>query len=367
MRIIEITGEPILHGGQEKFISNVLENMDMDGLQIDVFTPYECDNAAFQGLVRAKGGDVYALGLDFQPGKSRRALLGVIGDFLKKNQYDAAHIHSGSISVLAYGALAARKAQIGKIIVHSHCTGVASIKHEIIKNVFGPMLQNNATDYLACSYEAGAWKFPKSIVEEKLVVLNNGIPIDLYKRNDTIRKTMRTRYHIDDSCYVVGHVGRFSQQKNHQFLIDVFADLHQQIPDSRLLLVGDGELIEEIKEKVKSLDLTDAVIFTGNVDNVQDYYQMMDCFTQPSLFEGFSIVTLEAEAAGLPCVISAAIPKDVVIGGNIRQIDLSDRQAWVEQLILNKGAGPVDNEEAIRAAGYDIKDTAAAVRSLYLG
>lgn len=365
MNVIEITGEPILYGGQEKFLSNVVESIDMRDLHIDVLTPYVCENNSFRELIRSKGGEVYELNLGFCPGKSRKLLLQPIVGFLATKSYAVAHIHSGSISALAYGSLAAKRAGIQKVIVHSHSTGVSSLKHKAIRVVFGRILKKNATDFLACSHEAGVMKFPKSVVKNKLLVVKNGIPVDAYRRNDQIRKTQRDKYGINDDCYVIGHVGRFSQEKNHRFLIEIFKEVNKQIPNSKLLLVGDGELMDEIKKAVKELFVDNNVIFTGNVDTVQNYYQMMDCFSLPSSYEGFSLVTLEAQAAGLPCVISAGVPEDVVIGENVVRIELSDRQAWKDKVVLFRGVAPVDNTEQIKSEGYDIENTVRAVRKLY--
>ena len=366
MNIIEITGEPILHGGQEKFIENIVGNIDMTDLHIDVLTPYQCENPSFQELLHSKGGEVFHFDLPFRIGKSRRMLLRPIQDFLQGHHYDVAHIHSGSISVLAYAALAARHAKVKKIIVHSHSTGIESLKHSIIRAVFAPVLNANATCFLACSREAGLTKFTKSVVRHRLQVVRNGISIDTYRRNPEKRAEIRSRLGIPEKCFVIGHVGRFSTEKNHAFLIDLFSQIRQRSPDCRLLLVGDGERSAEIHQQVEALSLVPYVIFTGNVDNVQDYYQAMDCFVLPSLYEGFSLVTLEAQAAGLPCVISDGVPEDVVIGAHVKKICLSQPQMWMETILACSDLETVDNTQAIRTAGYDVRDTAAVIRELYL-
>ena len=366
IRVIEITGEPLLHGGQERFITNLLENIDYTDLNIDVLTPYISDNAYFTELVESEGGRVSELNLDFNPGASRRLLLEPITDFLRDKRYDAAHIHSGSVSALAYMALAAKRAGIKKIIVHSHSTGVPSLKHTFIRFVFGFILKACATDFLACSAEAGRMKYPQSVTKNRLKVIKNGINIEDYKRNDAIRKVVRNSLGIGEGCFVIGHVGRFSKEKNHSFIIDLFADVREKIPDSALLLLGDGELFDEIKEKTERLALSDRVFFTGNVDNVQDYYQIMDLFILPSLYEGFSFVTLEAQASGLPCLVSTGVPTDVIIGNNTERIDLDNYSEWLNKTIAYRGVGFEDNYEKIISSGFDIKVTADIIRALYL-
>ena len=175
MRIIEITGEPILHGGQERFIASLVQEIGGEGCRMDVLTPYECDNEAFRGLVQEKGGEVTALELPFQPGKSRKLLLKPALDFLRGKGYDIAHIHSGSVSGMAYLAQAAKRAGIRRIIVHSHSTGYPSLKHEAIRFLFGLRMKGCVTDYLACSEKAGKVKYLPSVVRNRLAVIPNGI------------------------------------------------------------------------------------------------------------------------------------------------------------------------------------------------
>ena len=364
MRILEITGEPILHGGQENFIYNILENINNSNLQFDVLTPYNCDNEKFKNLIRNKGGDVYELRLEFRPRKSRRLLYKPVLNFLRDRKYDAIHIHSGSISVLAYEALAAERAGIKKIIVHSHSTGTKGIRHTLIQTAFSHLLKKCPTHYMACSKEAGEMKFPRS-VQDDVTVVKNGINLNQFKRNNEVGKALRERYGISDTSFVIGHVGRFTAEKNHEFLVTVFNRLHKQLTDSYLMLVGEGELFDHIKSKVDSLGLNNSVIFTGVVDNPQDYYNAMDCFTLPSLYEGFSFVTLEAQANGQPCVVSMGVPEAVVLTDLVYRLEL-DEEKWADHLATLRGKGTKDNTEVLRESGYDISLSAALIERIYL-
>lgn len=364
MKVLEITGEPILHGGQEKFIANVLSHMNYPDMDIDVLTPYECRNDAFRQLIQMKGGQLYELHLEFRPGQSRRALLGPIKKVLSSHYYDVVHIHSGSISVLAYASLAAKMGKASKIMVHSHSTGISSLKHTVIRCAFGPMLSACATHFLACTVEAGMMKFPRAIVNRRLIVVQNGINIQDYARDDEKRKQYREKLGIPEECYVIGHVGRFTEEKNHAFLIDVFAKVHDLHSNSKLLLVGDGERMGQVKAKVDSLGLSDSVLYTGDVDNVQDYYQAMDVFVLPSHYEGFSFVALEAQAAGLPCLISEGVPEAVMVGKNIHRLRLEE-DVWAQECIRLRGTKKTDNRDAIIRAGYDIGKTVEQIYRLY--
>lgn len=366
IRIIEITGEPILHGGQEKFLSNLIEKIDYSGIDIDVLTPYVCDNTFFRELVQSKGGKVFELNLKFNPGKSRRLLFKPILSFLKDNKYDVVHVHSGSISVLAYVALASKKAGVKKVVVHSHSTGVPSLKHSFIRFFFGFIIKNNATDFLACSKDAGIMKYPRGIVDNNLIVIKNGIDIGSYKYDPDKRESKRRELGIGEDVFVIGHVGRFSHEKNHEFLIKLFFEFHNNNPNSMLLLVGDGELINIIKENVRQLNLNKSVVFTGNVDNVQDYYQAMNIFLLPSLYEGLPYVTLEAQANGMPCVLSTGVPEDAVISDCVTRLSLDDIQLWYDTILKYDDNEPIDNTDKIKMAGYDIVSTAEQVKKIYL-
>ena len=365
MRIIEITGEPILHGGQERFIMNILSNMDTTGFSVDALTPYECENQEFRKLIDQCHGEVTELHLPFQPGESRRNIYKPLKSILQCRKYDIAHIHSGSISVLAYAAAAARNAGIRKVIVHSHSTGYNNLKHRLIHSLFAPAMKKYPTDYLACSQEAGEYKFPRSVVRNQLLVVRNGIDADLFRYNPEKRESVRKMLSIPEDAYVIGHAGRLSQEKNQVFLINLFAEILKTEQDIYLLLVGDGELRDAIEKKIHEFGIREYVRFTGNVENVQDYYQAMDVFAFPSLHEGSPFVTLEAQAAGLPCIMSTAVPENAAISETAYRIPLSETEMWKEAVMEPRGKDRADQSLYVKQAGYDISETAAEIRRIY--
>ena len=365
MKIIEITGEPILHGGQERFIAGVIREIGGEGCRIDVLTPYGCDNDAFRALAAEKGGEAVALGLVFEPGKSRKPLMKPVLDFLRGKGYDIAHIHSGSVSGMAYLAQAAKRAGIRRIIVHSHSTGYPSLKHEAVRILFGLRMKGYVTDYLACSEEAGRVKFLRSVVRDRLEVIPNGIDLPAFARDGNRRRETRKALGIPEGSFVIGHVGRFSEEKNHGFLIRMFAGVRREIPDSFLLLAGDGETRTSVERLVREQGLEGSVLFTGNVENVQDYYQAMDVFCLPSFYEGLSYVTLEAQAAGLPCLLSSGVPKAAAIGEHVFRMPLEEPDEWIRKCVSLAGVKPADNTEKIRAAGYDMWTAAERIRRVY--
>lgn len=353
-----------MHGGQENFIYNIVENLSNPEFTIDVLTPYHCDNDRFRELIKSKNGKVYELNLDFKPYKSRRFIYKPVEDFLQAGKYDVVHIHSGSISVLAYEALAAKRTGAKKIIVHSHSTGERSLKHSVIKAAFSPLLCFCPTDYLACSREAGAMKYPW-IVQKKTKVIRNGIRLNRFIRNEEKRTELRERYGFTEDDYVIGHVGRFTKEKNHVFLIEILKRLVERDQSCRMIFVGDGELLEAIKGLAREQGLRDRVTFTGVVDNPEDYYNIMDYFVLPSEYEGFPFVTLEAQANGLPCIVSTGVPDAVVLTENVKRMEL-DAVAWADYLIAHKRDGITDNTGILFNKGYDIAESARVIERIYL-
>ncbi len=368
MRILEVFGEPFSNGGQEAFVMNVLRHIDMNGLNIDFFTPYFCDNEHYSSVIKAKNGKIYAAGLDFRPGSSRIDIIKPLISFLKKEKYDTVHIHSGSISCLAYSALAARICGVKRIIVHSHSTGRKnSLKHAAVKLVTLPVMNLCPTDYMACSDAAGRWKFSDSICDRKLQIVKNGINVDSFAPDSVIRAAVRQELSVSDDCLLLGHVGRFSEEKNQSFLIDILDILTEKNINAKLLMIGSGETMGSVKEKTDLSGLSDKVMFIGSVSNVNDYMQAMDIFLFPSFFEGLGIAAVEAQASGLPVIVSDAVPQDVRLSENVHFLNLNDIDIWVSTILEYRRKIRFDNIKSIKDNGYDISSTAELMKNIYCG
>lgn len=364
-QVLEVFGEPVSYGGQESFFFNVLQHMDMSDMLIDVFTPYYCDNEESRKTVQKYGGELTEARLPFAPGKSRGNICEPLAEQLKKKQYDVVHIHSGSISVLALAAMTAKKNNVKKVIVHSHSTGIRKdLKYKLTKQLMTPLLDFYPTDYCACSVEAGEWKFSRSAVK-KMLVLKNGVDLERFRFSPEIRRKMRGQLGIGPDDYVIGHVGRFSFEKNQGFIIDLMKDIRDQGISAKAILVGNGETFEQIQKQAAGYGLTENVLFIGNVSNVQDYLQAMDTFVFPSRYEGFPIVGVEAQANGLPVIASKNIPEGLQLSPLVRFCDLDDRQSWIDEIKEARSMGRTDVTEQLKLAGYDIEDTARVVRNIY--
>ena len=279
MKVLEVFGEPISNGGQESFVINLIDHMDISEMTVDLLTPYDCDNEYYKNKVQNWGGKIIAFGLKFQPGKSRFNINKHINDYLKHNPYDVVHIHSGSISVLAIMAYFAKKNGVKKVITHSHCAVEhINLKNKILRTLAGIVMKSCVDEYCACSKIAGESKYTQDIVKNKMIVLNNGVDLSKFQYNTNIRENIRQKYAISKDTFVVGHVGRFSYQKNHAYLLKIFKELIKQEKNAMLMLVGSGELESEIKIQVDEFGLKNRVLYCGNVNNVNDYMQAMDIF-----------------------------------------------------------------------------------------
>lgn len=366
IKILELLGEPIGSGGEESFIINVLSHMNLKEMNIDVLTPYFCQNLYYKTVIEKLGGNVFELHQNFAPGKSRLNIIKPLDLFLKYHKYDVVHIHSGSMSVLAIASFCAKKNRVGKILVHSHSTSEKNtIKKKILRTLTGCIMYFCVDYYLSCSIDAGRDKFFRSVVNNNLIVIKNGIDLNKFCHNDFKRKKMRYKLNLSPNTFVLGHVGRFTKSKNHEFILAVFLQLKLKKTDSKLLLVGEGELFSTIQQKTVQMGLKNDVIFTGAVNNVYDYMQAMDAFIFPSLFEGLGMVALEAQAVGIPTYISDNCPHDVLITDYAHMVSLNTSTEKWASLILNPHCIIQDGSSDIRQAGFDINDTAEVIRKRY--
>lgn len=369
MKILEAFGEPISYGGQESFVVNLIQHMDLDGFQLDFLTPYYCNNNYYCNIARNFGGKIYVLGENFQPGKSRFNINKGINNFFKINHYDVVHIHSGSISILGIIAYYAKKNGVKKVIVHSHSSiEKKSLRNFILKICCSVFLKKNVNFYCACSQAAGSAKFIKHIQQKNLLIIKNGIDLDKFMYDETKRRELRVKLKIDENCLVIGHVGRFSYEKNHDFLIDVFYEIVKQLNNVKLILVGKGPTENMIKRKVKKFGLESKVIFYGEIKNVCNCLQIMDVFVFPSKFEGLGIACIEAQATGLNCFVSDKCPADLKITDLTHFLPLAiGATNWAENIIRQgKHKRRWSRTDELLKAGYDIDTTAKFIRNLYL-
>lgn len=288
-----------------------------------------------------------------------------------KNGYDIVHLHTSFWKSFLVEEIAI-KCGIPKIIVHSHSTCIdiednikraeAEKIHNIRRNEFNTSL---ATDFCACSNAAADWLFGEQIPRNKIKIMKNAVNVDNFIFNPDIRKKYRKDLGLE-GCFVIGHIGRFTYQKNHEFLIDVFFEVSKKNEKARLLLIGDGSLKINIRKKINQLGLENKVIFTGTRYDVNCLLQAMDIFCLPSRFEGLPIVLIEAQTSGLKCLASDLITNEVCITKNIKQL-ANIKNVWIEEISnLIKGYERKNMYEEITNSGYNIKEQIKKVEKLYM-
>ena len=361
IRVLQIIGF-VCGGGVEAVIMNYYRNIDRNKIQFDfIIDGYE--KTVLDDEIASLGGKVYKVEpYTKNPFKNIYQMYRIIKD----NNYQIVHSNMNTLAVFSLFAawLAGAKVRI----LHNHSTAVKSEKlRSAVKYILRPFAPIFANKYLACSKLAGEWMYGKKKMEEgKVKVLNNAINVDDFSYNVNLRKKLRQDLKINENTLVIGHVGRFMYQKNHDFLIDVFKEIHKQKNNSLLLLIGDGSLRKMIESKVQNYGLKDCVKFLGLRKDVKDLYNVMDVFVLPSWYEGLPVVSVEAQANGLPCFVSDKVSKECYLSSSMHFISL-DKNAgdWSEKIL---GSNIIRNKNAKKeliANNFEIKNEAGKLIKLY--
>ena len=348
-------------GGLETMLMNYYRSIDREQLQFDFLThrPYEGD---YGDEIKRMGGKLYHLPvLNPFSGSYKRTLRRF---FLEHPEYQIVHVHQDCLSGVILKI--AKECGIQVRIAHSHTANQARDLKYPIKLFCRRSIPRYATRLMACGKDAGNWMFRGADFQ----VLNNAIDTRQYIYDPAKRETMRTQLEIGQDELVLGHVGNFTPTKNNLFLVDIFHQVKRLFPHTRLILVGDdvGEIANQTREKVKSLGLEDSVIFTGIRSDVPDLLQAMDVFVFPSNYEGLPMTMVEAQASGLPCLISDKVPIECKMTALVQQISLAEgAEVWAKKAIAAaKETVREDTSAQIKAAGFDIAENAKWLQSFYL-
>lgn len=371
IRVLQVYGEILSNGGQESFSMNMYRNINREKIQFDFYTPYYCDNEKLKSEIEKLGGRVFQGGGKFDIEGNKKDFINNLTDFLSKHHYEVVHINSGSIFALAFGAKIAKKYGAKKIIVHSHCTGNDNLKYRIIKAISSRVFLKNATKYLACSDEAAIWKFPKSIIKnKKYEIIRNGIELNKFKFSNEVREKYRKALELENKFTLI-HVGRFTDQKNQEFLIDVFKELKEKDSNCKLLLIGDGVNKPNIEKMIKEMEIQDDVKLLGIRSDVNNILQASDMFIFPSRFEGLGIVAIEAQASGLITLCSENVPDEANQTDLFYKLNLSDgKEKWAEKILELKDKATKVNRciytNILKNEGYDALDSAKKLEEIYM-
>lgn len=362
--------EPLAYGGQEAFMLNMYKEFKNKHIIYKIATPFTLTNKGLIALANKRNEKIIAYNYKFDSIFRKKYIKKAIKRFLKNNNVDVIHIQSGSIYALLNIAKIAKKYNVKKIIVHSHCAGNnKNLMYRLIKAKSDKHIDKYVDYYFACSHLAAKWKFPNDIINNKLyTIIKNGIDLDSFKFSIDIRRKYRNEFNIDD-YFVLCNVGRFSIQKNHDFILKLNQKLKNEGFKFKCILVGSGELKEQILNKIKELDMQDYYIILENRSDVCNIMMASDCFILPSLYEGLAVTSIESQATGLPTLCSSSITSETNISDLISFISIDSVNEWVEKIvsIKNEKYDRFKYEEIVKKAGYDAKSSAEYLENIYKG
>ena len=343
-------------GGLETMLMNYYRQIDRNKIQFD-FLVHRYYRADYDDEIESLGGIIYRLPvLNPLDSKYKSALSSF---FDEHPEYQIIHVHQDCMSSVILKE--AEKHHVKVRIAHSHNSNQDKNWKYPIKLYYKNSISRYATDLFACNEGAGEWMFNGA----PFTIVKNAVNTEKYRLDILTRKKVREELGVQDNQLVIGHVGRFNEVKNHRFLVEVFKEVLKQ-KDAILLLVGKGDLEEEIKKTVEASGIKDRVIFAGLRNDVDSLLQAMDVFVFPSLYEGLPMSLVEAQASGLPCVISDQVSPECMITKNTVMMSLKQSPAeWADQVLQFAGLPREDTYDAIVESGFDIKKNAEELQEFY--
>ncbi len=358
VRVLQVVTQ-MTRGGLETMLMNYYRHIDRSKVQFD-FIEHRDRMVDYDAEILEMGGKIYRLPrLNPFSGRYLRALDRF---FAEHPEYRIVHSHLDCMAGIPLKY--AKKHGVPVRIAHAHNSSQEKNLKYPLKLIYKRNIPVYASDLFACSKAAGEWMFGT----KEFTVLNNAIDANAYVYNEKTRQEVRDEFGIDPNTLVVGHVGRFMPQKNHTFLIDVFCSLLQKQADARLMLVGTGDLQGSVLEQCKKKDIQEKVIFTGVRNDVNRLLQAMDIFVLPSLWEGLGIVAVEAQAAGLPCIVSDRVPNECVkTEGLVHFLPLdTGAEVWAQDILRHSDNQRIDRTQEIERNGFDIRINAEQLQKFYL-
>ena len=359
IRVLQIIGD-VVGGGVEQVILNYYRHIDRNEVQFD-FVLHNGALKSYVDNIESLGGKVYKI----TPYKSNPVKTVLEMYKIMKGSYQIVHSNMNALSV--FPLFAAYLAGVPVRILHNHSTDTkAEPLRTFVKHLLRPFARLLANEYWACSKLAGEWMYGKQAVADgRVTIINNAIDLKQFAFDEVKRNKLRKELGLQD-CFVIGHVGRFMKQKNHDFLVDIFAEVVKKQDNAKLLLIGDGPLREQIENKVKTLGLNEKVIFTGVRSDVADLYNAMDVFVLPSFYEGLPVVGVEVQANGLPFLCSSNVTKEILISDRIGLVELEKgAKAWAEKILAFSEKKRIVASNDISQSGFDIEVEAEKMEKRY--
>lgn len=352
-------------GGVESFIMNTTAMMDPSKVSFDYIV--NTNVVAYEEELLSRGSKIIHVPMR---AKHPIAFTRFINRFFAENahEYDSIWVNVCSLANIDYLKYAKRYG-IQKRIIHCHNSqNMDSKLRGVLHNHNRRHITEYATDYWSCSDEASTWFYGNGIrALSSYKVINNAIDPQKYIFNSMGREKMRQRLNLDDDSLLIGNVGRLHKQKNQLFLIDAFKLLHDRLPNSRLVIAGQGGLQEQLQKHIDDYGLCDEITLLGELTNTSELYQALDLFAFPSLYEGLSIALLEAQANGLPAVISTGNPQNAVVNSNVHRIDVDSIDQWAKtmQYALEYEGRVRSSKNRIIGSEFDITTQSAFIESFF--
>ena len=347
----------MIYDGIGMTILNYASNMDRSGMVVD-FAVINHLEERMRAQIEGLGSKIFEL---TDRNGSTLKYIKELAKVVRKEKYDVVHIHCNSCTA-AIDLLGAKLGGAKRLCPHIHST---QTKFARANKMLRPLFNILYTDAFACGEKAGKWVFR----EKDFVVLRNATNVEKFGYNEAYRKEFREELHLEGKV-AVGHVAHFTYAKNHEFLVDFFADVVKRNPKYMLYLIGDGKLQGDVEKQVAELGMNDNIIFVGLTHDIPQYLSAMDMMVLPSRYEGLPNVLVEWQASGLPTLVSANVTRDSKLTDSVTFVEL-EKEAWVEAIMntkvdIDRKSMSKVNIEKIKAAGYSIKEQAAMLKQYYI-
>ena len=347
-------------GGLESYVMSIYRRIDREQLQFD-FLNYYARDLAFEDEIKRLGGRVFRVPMKRE---SIREHYRFLNHIFCSAQYIGVYLQCNRKLESLDTVRLAKKYGVKHRVIHSHNSTQQTVP--FIQNIrimiTEKTMDHYITDYFACSDEAGKWMFG----DRNYTVIKNSVDTKLFRYDELRRNAIREKYGIDD-MFVLGSVGRLEYQKNPEYLVEIFKDVHARNPRTAFLHLGNGPQKEDINNQLKKYGLEDCFFLLGNQDNVSDYMNAMDAFLLPSRYEGFPIVLVEAQATGLPCFVADNITLSCNLSGNMKFLPIDGvNESWSKEILSSKTNDRSAGVEIIKKAGYDIYDLTNQIQDYFL-
>lgn len=349
-------------GGAETMVMNYYRHIDRTKVQFD-FLVHREQRGAYDDEIERMGGRIYRM-CPVYPQNFSRYKRDLRTFFRAHPEYKIIHSHMSELGYFAFRE--AERQGVPVRICHAHNAPHGFNAKMIIRTYFKKRMMPYLTHLFMCGEESGKWLYGEKN-KTRFIMLNNAIDAAVYSFDASKREKMRRQLGLADEL-VIGHVGRFNPQKNHPFLLNIFAALLKKEPNAVLLLVGGGADMPKTQAKAQELGIAEHVRFLGVRSDVADLMQAMDVFVFPSLYEGLPVTMVEAQASGLPCIISDKVPPECILtDGLVNIMPLSaSPEAWAEKILTMRAVQRTDRHEEIAAHGFDISTEAVKLQEFYL-